>query len=259
MSKMRNLNVKMKRAYILIPTYNEAENILLIIQSILQQKQEIKKEGYFLHILVVDDNSPDKTGEKVRKYTKQTKANITVLVRTGKRGRGLAGREGYQYALDKGADVIIEMDADFSHDPQFLKQLIHATEKYDLVLGSRFVDGGKIQGRALWRNGVTMLANKYIQLMFNLNVKDCNSGYRCMKRKVLETINPTLLEAEGPDIVQEVLYYTKKNGFAIGEVPIQFKEREQGNSKLQWKHLIKGYGMVLKLWWRGIHSRSSQR
>ena len=221
----------------MIPTYNERENIQKLIKEILK---------YNVDILVVDDNSPDGTGELVKNIAKKNK-KVHLLLRTKNRGRGLAGIAGFKYAINNKYDYIIEMDADFSHDPRYILNFLKKMGEADVVLGSRAVKGGKQIGRSAIRRMITKLANFYIRAIFGLRVKDCNSGYRCFHRKVLEAINLDKFISKGPSIVQEVLYRVHLKGFKIEEIPIVFVERKKGSSKLGPKQLWKGYTMVLKL------------
>ncbi len=225
---------------IMIPTYNERENIANLIGKILALK--IKN----LHIVVADDNSPDGTWKIVKDIAKKKK-NVYLLLRTKDKGRGSAGRDGFVYCLKHGADVVVEMDADMSHDPKYIPALIAGLKDADLVLGSRRLKGSREIGRGWLRKLVTLGANLYITLMLGIKVKDCNSGFRCFKRKVLEKINLEKLESKGPSIVQEVLFKAHLNKFRIKEIPITFVNRTKGKSKLGLKQLAVGYYMVLKL------------
>jgi len=224
----------------MIPTYNEKENIANLINEILKLK--IKN----LHIVVADDNSPDGTWKIVQQISKKRK-NVHLLLRKTNRGRGSGGRDGFIECLKHGADIVIEMDADFSHDPKYIPLLLKELKNADLVLGSRRLKGSKEIGRGTIRKIVTYFANLYIRLMLGLKVNDCNSGYRCFKRKVLEKINLNKIESKGPAIVQEVLFKAHLKGFKIKEIPITFINRTKGKSKLGIKQLAAGYFMVLKL------------
>ncbi|MBW2981183.1 polyprenol monophosphomannose synthase [Candidatus Woesearchaeota archaeon] len=228
------------KTIVVLPTYNERENIGGIINKILGLK--IKN----LSILIVDDNSPDGTWEIAQELSKK-QPRLNLLLRKGKRGRGLAGIEGFRYCLNHGADVIIEMDADFSHDPQYIPLFLEKIKKYDLVLGSRAVKGGKDVGRSFFRRLITKLANSYTRITLGMRIRDCNSGYRCFRRKVLESINLGNIVSEGPSIVQEILYeaYTKR--FNIAEVPIIFRNRTMGKTKLRNKDLIISYITIPRL------------
>ena len=224
----------------MIPTYNERENINALIGKILKLK--IKN----LHIAVVDDNSPDGTWKIVEDISKKNK-NVHLLLRKTDKGRGSAGRDGFIYCLKHGADIVVEMDADMSHNPKYIPALIAGLKDADLVLGSRRLKGSKEVGRGLIRQFITWGANLYITLMLGIRVKDCNSGFRCFKRKVLEKIKLEKLESKGPSIVQEVLFKAHLNKFKIREMPITFINRTKGKSKLELKQLANGYFMVLKL------------
>jgi len=228
------------KTYVMIPTYNEKENIGNLINSILDLK--IKN----LHIVVADDNSPDGTWKIVNKISKKNN-NVHLLLRKKNKGRGLGGRDGFIYCLKNGADVVIEMDADMSHDPKYIPVMLKELKNADLILGSRRVKGSKEIGRSWFRKFVTLVANLYITILLGVRVKDCNSGYRCFKRRVLEKINPEKLESKGPSIVQEVLFKAHLKGFKIKEIPITFINRTKGKSKLGIKQLAIGYFMILKL------------
>jgi len=228
------------KIFAMIPTYNEKENIKNLINKIIKLK--IKD----LNIVVADDSSPDGTWKIIEQISKKNK-NIHLLLRKKDKGRGAAGRDGFAYCLKKGADAVVEMDADFSHDPKYIPQMIKELKNADLILGSRRAEGSKEIGRSFVRRAITHIANSYIRVMLGLNVKDCNSGFRCFKRAVLERINLDKLESKGPSIVQEVLFKAHLKGFKIKEIPITFTNRTKGQSKLGIPQLAAGYFMVLKL------------
>jgi len=228
------------KTYVMIPTYNERENIKVLIEKILS----LKIKG--LHIMVVDDHSPDMTWKTVEDISKKND-KVHLLLRKTCRGRGSAGRDGFIYCLRNKADIVIEMDADFSHDPKYIPLMIKELKNADLILGSRRMAGSKEVGRGPLRRLITFFANLYIRLLLGLRVRDCNSGFRCFKRKVLEGIRPEKIESKGPAIVQEVLFKAHLKGFKIKEIPITFINRTKGRSKLGIKQLAAGYFMVLKL------------
>lgn len=228
------------KIYIIIPTYNEKENIANLINEIL--RLNIKD----LHILVVDDFSQDGTWKRVEEVSKK-KDNVNLLLRKTKRGRGYAGKDAFVYCLKNKADLIIEMDADFSHDPKYIPLMLKEIKNYDMVLGSRRVKGAREVGRGVIRIIITYLANLYIRIILGLKVKDCNSGFRCFRRDVLEKINPEKIKSKGPAIIQEVLFKAHLKGFKIKEIPITFVNRTKGKSKLGISQLAAGYFMVLKL------------
>ena len=222
------------------PTYNERGNIKNLINSVLKLK--IKN----LHIVVVDDNSPDGTWKIVQNISKKKK-NVHLLLRKKDKGRGYAGRDGFIYCLNNNADIIIEMDADMSHNPKEIPIMIEELKNADLILGSRKLKGGKEIGKSLARRTITNFANLYINIILGLKIKDCNSGYRCFKRGALEKINPRNLKSKGPEIVQEVLFKAHLKGLKIKEIPITFIDRTKGKSKLRKSQLIRSFFMVLKL------------
>ena len=225
---------------VVVPTYNEAENILPLIDAILRADP-------LLEVLVVDDDSPDGTHRLVHEAARRD-PRVHLLHRKTDRGRGRAGAAGFAYALAQGYRGAIEMDADFSHDPRHLPDLLFKIgEGHDLVLGSRGVPGGQDLGRPLWRRLVTKAANTYIRLVLGLKVRDCNSGYRAWTREALERTQAAFAQSQGPAIVQELLHRAKKSGLRIAEVPIRFTERERGQSTLTLKTLLRGYWTVLKL------------
>ena len=228
------------KVVVIVPTYNESENVVPLLEAI----RDLEVPG--LEVIVVDDASPDGTAALVRAFAQQHPF-ADVLERTGQRGRGHAGRDGYLAALDRGADLVIEMDGDLSHDPRYLPQLIAAAADCDVVLGSRFVPGGSDTDRALWRRVVTVAANFYIRIVFGIGVRDANSGYRCFRRAALLAIDPARLRSSGPAIVQEVLFRAERCGLRVGEIPVAFVERARGDSKLGWGELWQGYVTVLRL------------
>ena len=228
------------KTIVMIPTYNEKENIGKLINQVLALKIEN------LEMVAIDDSSPDGTAEIVKGIASKNK-KVHLILRTKNKGRGYAGKAGYKYALEHNADYIIEMDADFSHNPEYIPELLKKIKECDLVLGSRAVKGGKEVGRNIIRMVITKIANFYIRTLLGLNVKDTNSGFRCFRRSVLENIGVDNITSKGPSIVQEVLFKAHLKGFKIAEIPIFFRERKVGTSKLGIPQLFGGYIMVLKL------------
>jgi dolichol-phosphate mannosyltransferase len=228
------------KTVVIVPTYNESENVVPLLEAI----RALRVPG--LEVLVVDDASPDGTASLVRSFAERHPF-AGVLERSGPRGRGHAGRDGYLAALACGADLVIEMDADLSHDPRYLPDLIAAARSHDVVLGSRFVAGGSDTDRALWRRVVTLAANLYIRVVLGIGVRDANSGFRCFRRAALEAIDPKGLRSPGPAIVQEVLFRAERCGLRVAEIPVAFADRARGDSKLGWGELWQGYVTVLRL------------
>lgn len=227
------------KTYVMIPTYNERENIGNLILEILNLKVPD------LRVVVVDDNSPDGTSDAVRNLS-ATHPEVELLQRTTGRGRGTAGVAGFKYALEHGADCVVEMDADFSHHPKYIPRLLEALEDADVVVGSRFVTGGRDVNRGVIRRAITFLAGVYVRMLLGLPIKDVSSGYRCFKRKVLESIRLDSVVSTGPSIVSEIFYRSYMKGFSMKEIPIEFEDRIHGQTKLNYKVLIKTLLMVLK-------------
>lgn len=227
------------KTYVMIPTYNERENIGNLIREIVNLKIQD------LHIVVVDDNSPDGTAAAVKNLAKEH-PEVELLLRTTERGRGSAGITGFRYALEHGADVVIEMDADFSHHPRYLPHLLEAMHHADMAIGSRFTGGGKDVNRGFLRKAITSLAGIYVRMILGLKIRDVSSGYRCFKRKVLEAIELDSMISTGPSIVSEVFYRAHLKGFSVKEIPIEFEDRIHGQTKLNYKILMKTLLMVLK-------------
>lgn len=216
------------KTVVMIPTYNEAENIGPLIDELLQLPiGEVE-------ILVVDDDSPDGTGRIVAARGEEDR-RVKLLSRKDQRGRGLAGREGFLRALAAGAGRIVEMDGDGSHDPADLPRLLEPVGRgeAEVVIGSRFVPGGGVAGREWFRDLVSSLARRYLRLVLGVAVHDPTSGYRVFSRRALEAIEPETLRAVDPFIVAEVLYRVRKKGLRIVEVPIVFQPRRGGVSKLR--------------------------
>jgi dolichol-phosphate mannosyltransferase len=229
------------RLVIMIPTYNERENIGGLIEGILALPTE-----YDLAVLVVDDDSPDGTAEVVGEISRRD-SRVHMLVRQEARGRGLAGIEGFKRSLDLGADVIIEMDGDGSHQPAYIPRLLEGAHRADLVLGSRFVAGGMDADRSAGRRLITFLVRRFIRRYFRIPVKDVSSGFRCFRREVLERVGLDSLISTGPSVVLEVLYKAFRLGFTVGEVPIVFIDRKQGRTKLTGTTLWKTLLMALRI------------
>jgi dolichol-phosphate mannosyltransferase len=224
------------KTMIMVPTYNEAQNIERLVQQIFTFVPEVD-------VLVVDDSSPDGTGHLADRMAAGN-SRIHVLHRTKIRGRGLAGIAGLRYALNWGAEAVVEMDADFSHDPKYLPPLISGLSEADVVLGSRFVPGGADVGRGWIRHAITVFANWYIRLVLGIKIRDCTSGYRAFRCKVLETVDVDTMISRGPAIVQEILYSSLLSGFKVKEIPIVFIDRQRGNSTFNFKIMYEGFVMI---------------
>ncbi|OGS18450.1 MAG: hypothetical protein A2219_08765 [Elusimicrobia bacterium RIFOXYA2_FULL_50_26] len=221
----------------MVPTYNEAGNIRQLITAILALPLDAG-------VLVVDDNSPDGTARIVSELAESEPNRVALLLRTENRGRGRAGIEGFKKALAMGAQFVVEMDGDMSHAPRFITEFRRAIENADVVIGSRYVDGGKDESRTFMRRAVSSFARKYLAFVLGVNVQDPTSGFRMFRREALEKILPCLT-ARDPFIVTEVLFHLKKNGFKIAECPIEFMPRGAGASKLKPSTLFK---YLLRVW-----------
>jgi dolichol-phosphate mannosyltransferase len=211
--------------WVILPTYNEAENLERIVRAILEQLSERGR------VLIVDDNSPDGTGELADRLADAEEA-VSVLHRQRKEGLGPAYLAGFRIALDGGAERVIEMDADFSHDPAYLPRLIEATESADLAIGSRYVPGGGVTEWGAMRRFISRGGSAYARLALGLPIRDLTGGFKCFRRIVLETIDIDTIEARGYAFQVETTYRAIKAGFRVVEVPIVFKDRRDGTSKM---------------------------
>jgi dolichol-phosphate mannosyltransferase len=226
----------------MLPTYNEAANIGPLIAAIHRAVPEAV-------VVVVDDDSPDGTWKIVEALAARD-GRVRLMHRTEKRGRGYAGAAGFRFCLERGFDPIVEMDADFSHDPAHLPELIAASREADVVIGSRGVAGGGESGRGLLRRLITSGARLYLRWMLGVReVKDPTSGYRCFTREALRRIDPYTLAAPGPAIVSEVLFRCR--ALRIREVPIRFRNRAEGESKFGLRAILESLLTALKLRLRG--------
>jgi dolichol-phosphate mannosyltransferase len=229
--KIKN-NLMMEPTLIFLPTYNESENLERVVREILAQGEQVE-------VLVVDDLSPDGTGE-IADTLAAANPRVHVLHRPGPRGRGLAGLDGYRWGLAHPKYAWIgEMDADGSHDASYLSAIFAATPDADMVVCSRLVPGGGERGRPFWRRAVTLAANAYIRRALGLKVRDCTTGYRVMRREALAAIPLDRAACAGPAIVQEILFLFARAGFRIREIPFVFGERAAGESKLNWRTLLR--------------------
>ena len=222
-----------------IPTYNEHENIERLATEVLSKDNSI-------HILIVDDNSPDGTGELADRMA-AADDRIHVLHRKGKLGLGSAYREGFRLAIDQGADYIVEMDADFSHDPAILPRFFEKMSEYDLVIGSRYLNGVSVVNWPLRRLMLSYFASVYTRVITGLRISDCTSGFKCFNRKVLEAIDLNRIRSDGYSFQIEMNYRCVEKGFRVGEVPIIFIDRHAGSSKMSKKIVREAVIMVWKL------------
>ena len=224
---------------VVIPTYNERDNIEKLVEAILAQ-------GEGVEVLVVDDNSPDGTGELVDKMASGN-PHIHALHRAGKLGLGSAYREGFRFALDNGAEYIVEMDADFSHDPAMLPVFFEKMKDYDLVIGSRYLNGVSVVNWPIRRLILSYFASVYTRFITGLKISDCTGGFKCFRREVLEAINLDKIKSDGYSFQIEMNYRCVEKGFRVGEIPIIFIDRRAGLSKMSKKIVREAVVMVWKL------------
>ena len=214
-----------KDAWVILPTYNEAENLERIVHAVLEQLPDSGR------VLVVDDNSPDGTGE-IADELAASNPSVSVLHRDRKEGLGPAYLAGFRVALGGGAGRIIEMDADFSHDPAYLPKLIGAADHFDLVIGSRYVPGGGVTEWGPTRRFISRGGSAYARIALGLPIRDLTGGFKCFRREVLEAINLDTIEARGYAFQVETTYRAIRAGFRVAEIPIVFRDREEGTSKM---------------------------
>ena len=235
------MSTKLKSIFVVVTTYNEKENLPALVPQILDKDSRLK-------VIIVDDSSPDGTGKIADDLAKIFKDRITVIHRK-ERGVGTALREGFKKALALGAEAVIQMDADFSHNPFYLPEIIKTLESgAKVVIGSRYSSGGGIASRSVARNIISKIANLYNHIILGLwDVSDTASGYKGYQREVLEKINLGSFVSTGYSVGVENLYRIAAKGFKITEIPILFSDRNAGNSKMGLKELVKYMITVLKI------------
>lgn len=229
---------------VVVPTYNERDNLPLLVRGVLAHT------GY--RMLVVDDASPDGTGQIADALAQQYPGRVVVMHRTGPRGLGRSYVDGLQQALTReDVDVICQMDADLSHDPEYLPALVAATATHDVVIGSRYLQGISVVNWPLHRIILSTFANRYIRTVARLSPSDCTSGFRCWRRDALARMPLGAMVSDGYAFLVEMLFEAARKGFRIGEVPIIFVERKQGQSKLSTTVLLESVIMPWRLMLRG--------
>ncbi len=232
------------RVWAVIPTYNEAANVERIVRAAAAELQRIVPGEH--RILVVDDSSPDGTGAIADMLAGELDT-VAVLHRAAKNGLGHAYLDGFACALSGGADLVIEMDADFSHDPRYLGDLLAAAGDADLVLGSRYVRGGGVRNWGLLRRLVSRGGGIYARLILHVRIHDLTGGFKCIHREVLEAIDLPSVRAEGYVFQIEVTYRAILAGFRVREVPIVFSDRTAGSSKMSSRIALEAMWLVPKL------------
>ena len=209
---------------VVTPTYNEKENLPILAAGVLAHP------GF--RLLVVDDGSPDGTGELADELARAYPGRVEVMHRTGARGLGRSYIDGLRRAVESGADLVFQMDADLSHSPEYLPRMAEAAREYDVVIGSRYLTGVSVVNWPLHRIFLSAFANRYVRAVTRISVADCTSGFRCWRREALERLPLDAMVSNGYAFIVEMLYEASRAGCRIGEVPIIFVERRQGQSKV---------------------------
>jgi dolichol-phosphate mannosyltransferase len=227
------------KVLVIVPTYNEKENIERLVKAVL-------KQGENIDLLIIDDNSPDGTGAIVDGLM-QSEPRLNILKRAGKLGLGSAYVAGFKYALKNGNDYIMEMDADFSHNPDDIPRLIDAAKDYDLVIGSRYCNGINIINWPIQRLMMSYFASKYVRVITGMPIKDPTGGFKCFRRQVLEALDLNGIRSEGYSFQIEMNYKAWLKNFKLKEISIVFTERVDGHSKMSRKIVYEAAWMVWKL------------
>lgn len=230
----------MMKTLIIIPTYNECENITELLEKITDVVPGVD-------ILVVDDQSPDNTSGVVIEFAQKTLSNIILIVREGERGLGNAYKAGLKYGLEQGYEVLLTMDADFSHNPKYLPAIFSSIETHDVVIGCRYTwDGGTINWR-IRRILLSWLANRFARIVLGIKGNDLTSGYRAYRSKLLKSIGLDHIHSNGYSFLVEMLYHAQHQNARISDIPIIFFDRTRGISKISRKEIYKGALTLLRL------------
>jgi dolichol-phosphate mannosyltransferase len=226
---------------VIVPTYNERENIEALVTQLLALP-------IGAHVLVVDDNSPDGTGDIADRLAAESDSYVRVIHRAGKLGLGTAYIAGFKRALLEGAELICTMDADLSHSPRYIPSMVgKVNEGYDLVIGSRYVRGGGVSGCTLPRILLSWGANAFARILLGLRAHDTTAGFRCYRREVLAGMDLEEIKASGYSFLIEMLYRVQRLGWQVGEVPITFENRRLGTSKVSRSEIVRAMGTVVRL------------
>jgi dolichol-phosphate mannosyltransferase len=234
-------------AWLILPTYNEAENVDPLVRAALPRLAEASPEH---RVLIVDDSSPDGTGEIADRLAAELDS-VEVLHRERKEGLGRAYLAGFELALGRGAELLLEMDSDFSHDPADLPRLIRAAADVDLVLGSRYVRGGGVADWGFVRRSVSRGGSWYARTLLRVPIRDLTGGFKCFRREVLETIDLSGVHSNGYGFQIELTYRALRAGFRVKEVPIVFRDRRAGSSKMTARIALEAMWKVPALRLRG--------
>ena len=234
--------------WLILPTYNEAENLEAIVGASGAVLEQAEPAGFC--VLVVDDGSPDGTGEIADRLAREHDW-VSVLHRAEKGGIGPAYLAGFRHALDRGAGYLLEMDSDFSHDPRDLARLLAAVHAgADLALGSRYVPGGGVRDWGLLRRLISEGGSTYARWVLGLRVRDLTGGFKCFRREVLEAIHFNDVRSQGYAFQVELTYRAVRAGFNVVEVPIVFRDRQRGQSKMSWRIAVEAMWLVPRLRFR---------
>ena len=239
---------------VVVPTYNEADNVTPMAQALWG----LEVDG--LDVLIVDDESPDGTGDIADRIALDNPERLHVLHRTGPRGLGVAYLDGFRWALDHGADIVVQMDCDFSHSPSDVPRLLKCIPEYDVVVGSRYVEGGKTDEN--WGVGRVLLswwANNYARIILGSSLQDVTAGFKAWSRKVLETIDLDSIRSQGYVFQVEMAFVSERLGFRILELPIYFEDRRIGESKMTLPVQLEAALRVWEVRWRHRRLRSALR
>ncbi len=227
------------RALVILPTYNEIENLPRIVPQILEVDPD-------LEILVVDDDSPDGTGKEADRMAEEN-LRLSVIHRASKMGLGSAYITGFKYGIEKGFDYLFEMDADFSHDAKYLKDFLREIKEADLVIGSRYLEGVNVINWPMSRLLLSYFANVYTRIITGLPLRDATGGFKCYRREALEAIELDLVRSDGYSFQIEMSFKLWRKGFRLKEIPIIFYDRQQGESKMSKKIVREAVWMVWRL------------
>jgi dolichol-phosphate mannosyltransferase len=247
--RLRSLRRVQPRVWVTLPTFNEAGNIERVVRSVLDELERLAPDDH--GVLIVDDASPDGTGEIAERLAHELPA-VKVLHRSGKQGLGHAYLAGFEGALAEGAELVVVMDADYSHDPAHLPALLAAAEEYDLVLGSRYIPGGSIVDWPRLRRLLSRAGSLYARTILGVRIRDLTGGYRCIRREVLERVELTTLRSQGYVFNIELTFRALRAGFRVREVPIHFRDRTVGESKISLGIAIEALWLVPVLRFPGL-------
>ena len=232
---------------ILLPTYNEAGNLENLVRRVSEQ-------NLGLDILVIDDNSTDGTGKLAQKIS-QSRPHVKLLPRAKKEGLGRAYKDGFRWALENGYDIMIQMDADLSHDPGTLPEFLKQIQSYDAVFGSRYLHGVRVQNWSFKRLVLSKVSNEFVRITLNLPATDTTTAFKCFRRNVIEAMDWNKIRGRQNAFLIELVWQTVKKGFKVKEVPFTFTERETGESKMNWKVAGESLITVFRLFLAGLAGR----